>query len=99
MLVSRRDRSTGSSGPGSEIPRLRCARASQGREWLLLSLVREEAQEEGGPAAAPGAAGPGEGGPTAGELVLLPVDLLEEAYEMGGSVLSVDLVRSLSTQV
>jgi hypothetical protein len=63
---------------------------------LAGSEQQQHQQQQGGNG--PAAAGEGVE-EEAGELLLLPVDAMEEAYEMGGSVLSVDLVRSLSTKV
>lgn len=76
---------------------------ASGRQWLLLSVLLEgerEGQGQGqGQQGGQGLGGQGEEAEPEGELLLLPVDGLEEAYEMGGSVLSMDLVRSLSTRV
>ncbi|GAB4818880.1 hypothetical protein N2152v2_005926 [Parachlorella kessleri] len=63
---------------------------SQGREWLLLVVGVpgfHDAHEVG------------EEPEAEGELLMLPVDVMEEAYEASGSRLTADLVRRISSKV
>lgn len=69
----------------------------QGKEQLLLTVVLEPGAEQQAQQAQQGPE-PRDEPTVTGELLMLPMEVLEEAYEMEGSVLSVELLRSLSTR-
>ena len=94
-----------SSGKLCSKPSLPSCHVPQGQEQLLVSVMLEAGEagqgqqgQQGQQQLGAGAAAEGEELPV-GELLLLPMAALEEAYEMGGSVLSTGLVRQLSTRV